>query len=150
MIVEPALCSTSPVALQREVLELLPVFWNGRDVRALHHPVWFRQFADAAVTARSEDGALRGYLLACLTRRVAYVHIIATHPAARGQGVARAMYAAVFSSAAAAGCAVTEAVTTPGNRASVAFHERLGFRATLVPDYAGPGQDRIHFLREGS
>lgn len=136
--------------LQREVLELLPEFWPERDVRALHHSVWFRQFADTAMTARSADGALRGYLLACLTRRMGYVHLIATHPAARGQGVARAMYAAFFTLAEAEGCTVTEAVTTPGNQASVAFHERVGFTATLVCDYAGPGQDRVHFVRRSA
>lgn len=99
------------------------------------------------MTARTEDGALRGYLLACLTRRMGYVHVIATHPTARGQGVARSMYNAFFTLADAEGCTVAEAVTTPGNRASVAFHERLGFTATLVSDYAGPGQDRVHFVR---
>ena len=145
--IEPALRSTSSTAFQREVLELLPEFWPGRDVRSLHHSAWFRQFADAAMTARTEDGALRGYLLACVTRRLGYVHLIATHPRARRQGVARSMYDAFFTLADDEGCTVTEAVTTPPNRASTAFHERLGFTATLVSDYAGPGEDRVHFVR---
>lgn len=147
MHVEPALWTTSAPAFQREVLELVPECWPGRDVRFLHHPAWFRQFADAAFSARTDDGVLRGYLLAVLTRRLGYVHLIATHPTARRQGVARSMYDAFFTLAGAEGCAVTEAVTTPENRASIAFHGRLGFTATLVSDYAGPGEDRVHFVR---
>lgn len=60
------------------------------------------------------------------------------------------MYEALFALADAAGCDVTEAITTPENHGSVTFHERLGFTATLVPDYAGPGQARVHFMRNGS
>lgn len=147
MIIKPALCNATSSVLQRDVLEALPLFWGGRDVRALHHPVWFRQFADSAFTAREPDGALRAYLLGCVSQRVAYVHAVATHPDARRTSLARSLYEHFLSMAEVAGCASVEAVTTPGNQGSVKFHERLGFAWTLVPDYAGPGEDRVHFLR---
>jgi hypothetical protein len=38
-----------------------------------------------------------------------------------------------------------EAITATTNTGSVAFHERLGFSAEVVPDYAGPGQARVLF-----
>lgn len=41
-----------------------------------------------------------------------------------------------------------KAIATPGNRASVDFHRSIGMSATLVPDYAGPGQDRVVFYAD--
>jgi len=36
-----------------------------------------------------------------------------------------------------------DAITATTNTGSVAFHQRLGFFAEVVPDYAGPGQPRV-------
>ena len=130
------------VALQREVLAALPEFWGGRDLRPLHHPVWFRQLGGAARTARTPDGRLVGYLLGTRTEELAYVHVVAVRADARGLGVGRALYGNVL----AAGLPV-EAVTTPGNAGSLAFHARLGFSAELVPDWAGPGEPRVLLRR---
>jgi len=130
-------------ALQGEVLAALGEFWGGRDVRHLHHPVWFRQLGDGARTARTGDGRLAGYLLGTRTPALAYVHVVAVRADARGLGVARALYEDVLAS----GLPV-EAITTPGNTGSLAFHARLGFTAELVEDWAGPGEDRV-LLRSG-
>jgi GNAT superfamily N-acetyltransferase len=110
--------------LQVEVLGRLLDFWDGRDVAHLHHPVWFRQFGDSALAVRGPDGTLAGYLLGCLTPRVAYVHVVAVQPSLRGTGAARSMYEVVLARAAHLGCLTVEAITTPGNTASLAFHRR--------------------------
>lgn len=138
---------SSVEVFQHEVLTLLPAFWDGRDVQHLHHPVWFRQFRSAAQAARTDGGALCGYLLGCVTTEVAYVHVVATLPEARGRSIARRMYEHVFRMAAEAGCQTVEAITVPGNTGSIAFHQAVGFTASLVRDYAGPGQDRVYFTR---
>lgn len=132
---------------QAEVLGVLGAFWDGRDVRHLHHAVWFRQLGDASLAARDTDGALAGYMLAHCTPTLAYVHVVAVRPVSRGMGVARDLYETIFARAAAQGAATVEAITTPQNQGSVAFHVRLGFAAELVSDYAGPGQDRVLFRR---
>lgn len=132
-------------AFQQQVLSLLPRFWDDRDVRHLHHPVWFRQFGNSALAAHKEAGVLGGYLLEAATPAGGYVHLIATLPEVRGQRVGRALYARFASAVLARGGGVVEAVTSPANRGSIAFHERVGFRANLVTDYAGPGEDRVHF-----
>jgi L-amino acid N-acyltransferase YncA len=133
------------VAFQDEVLSLLPAFWGERDVQHLHHPVWFRQFGEAAFAARDGAGILHGYLLGARTPRGGYAHVIATLPAVRTRGTGRALYARFAAQVAADGGTTVEAITVPTNTGSVAFHQRLGFIATLVEHYAGPGQDRIHF-----
>jgi len=49
--------------------------------------------------------------------------------------------------AAAAGAVEVQAITTPGNLRSIAFHTGLGMTAEEIPDYSGPGQDRVLFRR---
>ena len=72
-------------------------------------------------------------------------------------GLGRLLYEAFFRAAEALGCVLVRAVTSPVNRGSVAFHQRMGFQ--LEPGdaevdgipvscgYDGPGSDRVRFLR---
>lgn len=133
------------VAFQGEVLSSLQAFWGERDVRHLYHPVWFHQFSEAAFAARDDAGSLLGHLLGARTPRGGYVHVIATLPTVRAGGIGRALYACFAARVADQGGTTVEAITMPTNIGSVAFHERLGFTATLVQQYAGPGEDRVHF-----
>lgn len=77
---------------QSEVLGAMSAFWDGLDVRHLHHPVWFRQFSEDGLVARTSDGELAGYLLAHCTRSLAYVHVVAVKPEQRGGGLGRVSY----------------------------------------------------------
>jgi len=129
----------------KEILEDLPLFWGERDMRAQHQPVWLRQFASDAVIVR-EEGVLLGYLLGVVTtRELAYVQLIATRTDQRGRGLGRLLYDTFLSDARSRGARRVEAITATTNTGSVAFHERLGFSADVVPDYAGPGQTRVLF-----
>ena len=138
------------VAFQREVLAMLPAFWDDRDVGHLHHPVWFRQLGATALAARDGTGALLGYLLGAPTPHGGYAHVVAALPAARGQGLGRALYARFAAGVSCGAPATVEAITTPTNTRSVAFHRRLGFTAELVEDYAGPGEDRVHLRADAA
>jgi ribosomal protein S18 acetylase RimI-like enzyme len=127
-----------------EILAGFDRFWDGRDLRALHHPMFARQFGDTGLVAR-RDGELVGYLLGFVTGRgEGYVHLVAVRDDARGTGVARTLYERF----AAGGMTAVTAITSPGNTGSLAFHARLGFTATTVPDYSGPGQHRVLLRRE--
>ena len=75
-----------------EILKDLPAFSGDRDMRALHQPVWLRQFASGAVFLR-EDHVLLGYLLGTVTPHgLEYVHLIATRVEGRGRGLRRLLY----------------------------------------------------------
>lgn len=127
-----------------EILAGLDRFWDGRDVRGLHHPIFARQFGRFGLVAR-RDRELVGYLLGFVTEHgEGYVHLVAVREDARGTGVARALYDRFATN----GVAAMTAITTPGNAGSLAFHARLGFTATTVPDYSGPGADRVLLRRE--
>jgi|SRR5450631_1418401 len=140
----PSVFEDGPSVL-KEILEDLPSFWGERDMRAQHQPVWLRQFASDAVIVRG-DGILLGYLLgAVTTHELAYVQLIAIRTDQRGHGLGRLLYDTFLSQAHRRGARRVEAITTTTNTGSVAFHQRLGFSADIVPDYAGPGQARVLF-----
>lgn len=90
-------------------------------------------------------------------RGEAYIHFVGVDPASRGQGLGRALYRAFFKAAADRGAHVVRAVTSPMNTGSLAFHRAMGFRvgeadeeageASVLRDYAGPGQHRLVFSR---
>ena len=112
---------------------------------AQHQAVWLRQFAADAVIVR-HDGVLAGYLLGVVTtRELAYVQLIATRTDQRGRGLGRLLYDSFLSQARRRGARRVEAITSTTNTGSVAFHQRLGFSADVVADYAGPGQSRVLF-----
>ena len=78
-------------------------------------------------------------------------------PAQRGSGLGRLLYEAFFAAVEARGCVLVRAVTSPVDRGSVAFHQRMIFR--LDPGdaqvdglpfsfgYDGLGGDRVRFIR---
>ena len=78
-------------------------------------------------------------------------------PAERGSGLGRLLYEAFFAAAEARGCVLVRAITSPVNRGSVAFHQRMGFqleRGDAETDgipfssgYDGHGGDRVRFIR---
>ncbi|MER5809067.1 N-acetyltransferase family protein [Streptomyces sp. NPDC002033] len=79
------------------------------------------------------DGELLGWVAATrVSDRCAYAgvveHSVYVHPAARGQGVARALLDALIVSTEAAGIWTIQSGIFPENTASLALHQRAGFR----------------------
>ena len=95
-----------------------------------------------------DDNVLVGYLLGAVTAQgLAYAHLIAVRADARNGGVGRRLYDAFLDGAERQGAHRVEAITTTTNAGSIAFHERLGFTAPVVTNYAGPDAPRILFSR---
>lgn len=76
------------------------------------------------------------------------MHVVAVRDDQRGNGHGRRLYDAFCELAAARGCTGMEAITTPSNATSIAFHESIGMRSREIPDYSGPGRPLIIFVRE--
>lgn len=79
------------------------------------------------------DGRLLGWVAASrVSDRRAYAgvieHSVYVHPAARGRGVARALLDALIASTEAAGIWTIQSGIFPENTASLALHQRAGFR----------------------
>jgi ribosomal protein S18 acetylase RimI-like enzyme len=140
-----ALCD--PAAVRMELLAAQDEFWDGRDVAFLLHAKWFRQFSGYGLLAR--DGARAvGYLLGVVTADgLGFVHAIAVRHGYRRTGLGQRLWAEFATRAAAAGARELQAITSPGNAASIAFHTGLGMTAEEISDYGGPGQARVVFRR---
>jgi ribosomal protein S18 acetylase RimI-like enzyme len=136
-----------PTRTLAELLAAHDDFWDGRDTRMLLRPPWFRQFGGYGLLARDRDRPV-GYLLGVVTAGgIGYVQAVAVRGGYRRTGLGRRLWAVFAAGAAAAGATELQAVTNPDNLGSIAFHTGLGMAAEEIPDYAGPGQDRVLFRR---
>jgi ribosomal protein S18 acetylase RimI-like enzyme len=131
------------------ILGSLEDFWGERDVRHLHHAIFIHELGDTSLVLRDPDGAVNAYLFGFVTpARVGYIHVVGVRNSRRREGLACLLYSAFELLALERGAVTLKAITAPTNAASIAFHRSLGMTPTHVPDYAGPGQTRVVFLRE--
>jgi GNAT superfamily N-acetyltransferase len=122
-------------------------YWGGRDLRALHQPVFVQEFGATCLLARDEDG-IRGYLVGFVTPdATGYVHLVAVRDDSRGTGLGRRLYEAFTDAARRQGALRLKAITSVTNTGSVAFHRSLGFDARTVDDYDGDGRPMVVFSR---
>ncbi len=145
------------------IVRLVDEWWDGRRMRALLPRLWFQHFTGTSWIAEEDDGRLVGFVVAFISQddpATGYVHMIAADPNRRRSGVGSALYQRVFDDLATRGISRVKAITWPGNRRSVAFHQALGFRVDdgpgtqrlygtpSYPDYDGEGDDRVAFIRD--
>jgi GNAT superfamily N-acetyltransferase len=85
-----------------------------------------------------------------------YIHFVGVDPQWRGRGIASALYERLFAAARELGCSRVDAITSPANRGSQAFHAAMGFAASgdsviegvsAYADYDGPGHARVALTR---
>jgi ribosomal protein S18 acetylase RimI-like enzyme len=125
--------------------------WWGRPMARMLPRLFLDHFHATSLIAERDSellGFLIGFHSASAPHR-AYIHFVGVAPAARGTGLARQLYETFFAASIQDGCTTVSAITSPMNTASVAFHRAMGFTVTgPVPDYDGPGVDRIVFERQ--
>lgn len=126
--------------------------WWGRPVASVLHRYHLGHFADTSLIAEDRDGAVAGFLIGFRSPSqpdLAYVHFAGVAPERRRAGLARELYEWFFATARDSGCTRAMAITSPANSRSIAFHSALGCTVSdPVPDYDGPGVDRVVFRRE--
>ncbi|MFD3327722.1 GNAT family N-acetyltransferase [Streptomyces sp. NPDC058701] len=91
------------------------------------------RLAEHRFAAIGPDGQVLGWVAASkVSDRCAYAgvveHSVYVHPGARGRGVARALLDALITSTEAAGIWTIQSGIFPENAASLALHQRAGFR----------------------
>jgi ribosomal protein S18 acetylase RimI-like enzyme len=134
-------------------------WWGGRSMVAMLPRLWFKHFQDTCLAARNEQEQVVGFLVGYVVNSnpsQAYTHFIGVDPEYRSRGVGKLLYQRFGEIASERGCSLIEAVTSPTNTPSLAFHEALGFMAidpdgsTCQPtksrgftDYDGAGEDRV-------
>jgi ribosomal protein S18 acetylase RimI-like enzyme len=133
------------------VIGRINVWWGGREMAPMLPKLFFIHFDGTSFVAEGKDGELVGFVCGFLSQTAddeAYIHFVGVDPEQRGEGLGRALYERFFDEVAANGRSVVRCVTSPVNRRSVAFHESLGFEVErTVPDYDGPGEDRVLLVK---
>jgi ribosomal protein S18 acetylase RimI-like enzyme len=139
------------------VIERINAWWGGRNMADMLPRLFFVHFQDSSFVGLDGDriiGFLVGFI-SNVNEDTGYVHFAGVDPAFRRANVARSLYARFFDYCRERGAKVVKCVTSPVNTASLAFHQRLGFRAAAcdshgnplpVRDYDGPGEHRVVFV----
>jgi GNAT superfamily N-acetyltransferase len=144
----------------RPVISVIDDWWGGRHVADMLPRLFFEHFTDTSFAAE-RDGSLAGFLVGFRSQSrpaEAYIHFVGVHPGERGRGLGRQLYERFFAAARARGCGLVRAVTSPVNRGSIGFHQRMGFGiepgdsqaagVAVTLGYDGDGQDRVRFVRK--
>jgi L-amino acid N-acyltransferase YncA len=121
--------------------------WEAFDTSHLpdHRFVALNQDPDQSPDHGRTDGTVLGWVAAVpVSNRCVYAgvveHSVYVHPAARGRGVGAALLAALVTSTEAAGVWTIQSGIFPENTASLALHERAGFRRVGVRERLGRHQ----------
>jgi ribosomal protein S18 acetylase RimI-like enzyme len=126
--------------------------WWGWPVSDMVQRLFLDHFFATSLIAEEPGGALAGFVVGFHSPSVqdlAYIHFTGVAPEQRRTGLARDLYARFFAAARDAGCAKVQAITSPLNEGSIAFHRSVGFSVSEpIPDYDGPGLERVVFTLE--
>jgi ribosomal protein S18 acetylase RimI-like enzyme len=132
------------------IIGRINVWWAGREMAPILPKLFFIHFEGTSFVAE-DDGELAGFVCGFLSQTAAdeaYIHFVGVDPERRGESLGRELYERFFEEVRMNGRTVVRSVTSPLNERSVAFHESLGFEVErVVPDYDGPGEDRVLLLK---
>lgn len=122
--------------------------------------LFFVHFQSTSFVAE-QDGQIAGFVTGFVSQTFldeAYIHFVGVNPNYRKSGIARALYDKFFEAVSDAGIRTVRCVTSPVNKASIAFHRSLGFSikeggklmdgVSVFEDYDGPGEDRVLFYKD--
>lgn len=138
------------------VIERLNSWWGGRNMADKLPRLFFTYFKDSSFIC-IDDGKIVGFLVGFVSDAVkdtGYVHFVGVDPECRRSNIAKTLYSKFFLYCKGKGVSSVKCVTSPVNQVSIAFHQRLGFKASHydsqgnpvpVLNYDGPGEHRVVF-----
>src|ERR1700757_1551678 len=110
-----------------QILDELSDFWDGRQVRHLHHPMLVHEFGNSAFVIRDE-AVVVAYLFGFVSQAepVGYVHVIAVRSSAPRQGLGERLFGHFLRAARQQGSRDGKATTKAATSGWSAFHRSLG------------------------
>lgn len=138
---------------------LINEWWGGRQMSNMLPKLFFDHFKNTSFIAEI-DGSIVGFIIGFMSQSeldAAYIHFVGVHPAFREQKIGKRLYHEFFNVVKQRNRNVVHAVTSPVNKASIAYHTKLGFDiekgdremdgVSVFSDYDGPSQDRVLFMK---
>ncbi|GAB2571926.1 GNAT family N-acetyltransferase [Gracilibacillus alcaliphilus] len=142
------------------VSPLINDWWGGRQMSDMLPRLFFDHFNDTSFIAEVDEEVV-GFLIGFLSQtypKEAYIHFVGVHPHHRKQKIGRVLYQQFFAKAQLENCTKIRCVTSPVNKVSIAYHQRMGFAIEsgdksidgipVSTDYDGSGRDRVLFVKE--
>lgn len=111
------------------IIEVIPQWWGGRDLRSSVPKLFLIHFSDTSFVAEHK-GNLCGFLIGFLSQasqNVGYIHFVGVHPDYRRRGIARDLYEKFFTECRKNARNIVRSCTAPENTLSIDFHRRMGF-----------------------
>lgn len=142
-----------------KVSPLINEWWGGRNMSDMLPKLFFDHFTNTSFIAEKE-GELIGFLIGFLSQskpNEAYIHFVGVHPDYRKYNIGKQLYDQFFAVVSQNGRNIVRCVTSPVNKASIAFHTKMGFEIEegnknesgiqVNTDYDGENQDRVLFVK---
>ena len=144
----------------KPIVSVVNDWWGGREVAGLLQMLFFKHFKSTSFVAEI-DGEMVGFLVGFLSQdfeNEAYIHFVGVHPDFRKDGIARTLYEKFFETVKSEDRNIVRCLTSPINKTSIAFHQRMGFvietqeleidGVPVAKDHDGRGQDRVLFVKK--
>lgn len=141
------------------IISVVNDWWGGRNMADMLPKLFFVHFRQTSFVAIQGE-TLAGFLVGFISQTFpneAYIHFVGVHPAFRKNGIGQALYKRFCDAVKQSGCTVVRCVTSPVNRGSVSFHQRMGFSIEpsnkviegipVAENYDGRGGDRVLFCK---
>lgn len=141
------------------IISVVNKWWGGRNMVDMLPKLFFVHFRQTSFVAE-QDGMIVGFIVGFVSqtfRNEAYIHFAGVHPAFRKNSIGHTLYGHFFDTVKKSGCTVVRCITSPVNKGSISFHQRLGFSIEpsekeidgipVAENYDGRGGDRVLFYR---
>jgi len=142
------------------VIAVIPEWWNGRDLTSSVHKIFFIHFCSTSFIAEKEK-ELMSFLVGFFSQTdedLGYIQLAGVHPEHRKQGIGRSLYKRFFDLCKMNGRSVVKCCTSPVNKLSIAFHQRMGFEiepgdvsvngVPVVTNFLGKNEPLVLFKKE--
>ncbi len=143
-----------------QLAPLINEWWGGRQMSDLLPKLFFDHFQPTSFVIEKENNII-GFLIGFLSQsnlKEAYIHFVGVHPEFRQHNVGSSLYERFFKAVTFENRDTVRAVTSPVNKASIAYHTKMGFeivkgdrlvdRVPVHSNYDGEGKDRVLFVKK--
>ncbi|MFD1067792.1 GNAT family N-acetyltransferase [Oceanobacillus locisalsi] len=135
-------------------------WWGGRDMAGMLPKLFFNHFKNTSFIVEDE-GKIAGFVIGFLSQDQldeAYIHFVGVHPDYRKKNIGKTLYETFFTKVKGADRKIIRSITSPVNKTSIAFHQKMGFvmeqgdktvdGIAVKANDDGVGNDRILFRKE--